>query len=327
LGYVRAGKNLDCDIRVSEFGYIDKTIRKLIPIAPKNWQPDLLIIVYESYPFLSEETIEEICKFIPRANRILIDPDCKYSEPCSFGKDSNHPTSDSYSFWTSLYDSLSDIILQPFIGKRKKTKTKIHSFLYFGMDNKLPNFSRVKKDFDLLYVGNNWYRWQDIKKLITKVSSIRSLVKRIGIFGKYWNQEVMSGDEEATVSDFNFLKQNKIIVRKSVPYGQVEKFMSRGLLNPIFIRPILHKLQLITPRMLETFNADTIPLIPSYFSYAKDLYGEEIHQLMLGNNWADAIVRIINNYGYYRNLSKEIKKILRSKHSYEARIKELLEFV
>lgn len=327
LGYVKAGRDLNCDIRVSEFGYIDKTIKSAIPVAKRDWQPDLLVIVYESYPFLSNETIDEICTFIPPSKRILIDPDGKYSEPCSIENDSNHPTPNSYNYWTSLYDSLSDVILQPFVGKETKNKNNVHSFLYFGMDNKLPDFHRVKKEFDLLYVGNNWYRWKDVERLITKVSSIRSHLKRIGIIGRYWNKEVMSGYEEATTSDLNFLEQNQIIVKKSAPYGQVEKFMSRGLLNPIFVRSILYKLKLITPRMFETLNADTVPLIPTYFTYAKDLYGEKIHQLMLTDNPANDILKIINNYQYYENLSKEIREILRFKHSYEIRIKQLLQFI
>lgn len=327
LGYVKAGKALNWDVRVSEFGYVDDKIKTLIPIAAKNWKTDLLVIVYESYQFLSNETIDEICTFIPRSKRILIDPDGKYSEPCSVKNDSNHPTPDSHNYWTRLYDSLSDVILQPFIGKETKNKKNVHSFLYFGMDNKLPDFHRAKKEFDLLYVGNNWYRWKDVKAFITKTSTIRSHLKTIGIVGKYWDEEVMPGYEEATTSDFNFLKQNQIIVKKSAPYGQVEKFMSRGLLNPIFVRPILYKLKFITPRMFETLNANTVPLIPRYFTYAKDLYGEKIHRLMLTDNPASDILKIINNYRYYENLSKEIREILRLKHSYEIRLKQLLRFI
>lgn len=326
LGYVKAGKTLGWDIRVSEFGYVDNKVKTLIPVANKNWKPDLMVIVYESYPFLSNETIDEICTFIPRSNRIVIDPDGKYSKPCFVENDNNHPTPDSYDYWTNLYDSLSDIILQPFISKGVKNKNNIHSFLYFGIDNQLQDFNKVKKEFDLLYVGNNWYRWNDIEKLIRKVSSIRSHVKKIGIIGRYWNKEVMQGYEEATKSSPNFLKQNKIIIKKSAPYGQVEKFMSRGLLNPIFIRPILSKLKFTTPRMFETLNADTVPLIPSYFTYAQDLYGDIIHQLRLTDNSADDILRIFDNYKYYINLSKKIRKTLRLKHSYEIRLKQLLKF-
>ncbi len=326
LGYVKAGKAAGYDIRVSEFGYADKTIKSIIPVADKDWKPDLLVIVYESYPFLSEETIDEIRNTVPRSKRLLIDPDGKYSDPCSAGNDSNHSAANSYRYWTGLYDSLADIILQPFIKKRPKSKKKAHSFLYFGMDNQLPDLKKVEKDYDLLYVGNNWYRWPDFKKLITKIAPARRL-KRIGLIGRYWDEEIMPGFETATASEPSFLKQNRITPEKSAPYGQLEKSMSRGRLNPILIRPILYKLKFVTPRMFETFNAETIPLIPGYFNHARDLYGEEIKRFILGGNPADDILKIIDNYKYYQKLAQTISHKLKSGHSYESRIKELMRFI
>src|SRR3989338_10825680 len=69
LGYVRAGEAMNCDVRVSDFGYIDKIIITTIPVANKTWRPDLLVIVYESYPFLSEAKISRICSSTPRSKR------------------------------------------------------------------------------------------------------------------------------------------------------------------------------------------------------------------------------------------------------------------
>ena len=176
LGYIKAGKKLNYDIRPSEFGYIDSTIRSSIPTADKSWQPDLLVIVYESYSFLSEEQIEKICSKVPRSKRIIIDPDGKYSSHVSYNNDTNHSTSDSYEFWTDLYNSLSDIILQPFFGDMKNKNAQ--SFLFFGMDNNLPEFGGRPKDFDLLYVGNNWYRWHAIERFIKMLTPIRSRLKK-----------------------------------------------------------------------------------------------------------------------------------------------------
>ena len=55
LGYYKAGLRMNHDIRASEYGYVDDAIRTIIPVASKSWKPDLLVIVYESYPFLSEK--------------------------------------------------------------------------------------------------------------------------------------------------------------------------------------------------------------------------------------------------------------------------------
>lgn len=328
LGYVKAGKTLNWDVRVSEFGYIDDTIRATIPVADRNWRPNLLVIVYESYPFLSSETIDEICTFIPRSKRILIDPDGKYCEPCSVKHDNNHPTPDPYHYWTSLYDSLSDVILQPFIGKEPKVKNNVHSFLYFGMDSELPDFRRVKKEFDLLYVGNNWYRWHDIKWLVETIAPIRSRLKRVGLIGQFWSEEVMEEFKEATYSEPNLLKKNNIEIFGSAPYGQVEKTMSKSLLNPIFIRSILSKLEFVTPRMFETIMADTVPLIPSYFKYAHRLFGDTINHLTLSaDHPTDDLEKIFQNYKENEKLAREIRKSLKAQHSYEVRLRQLLHYV
>ncbi len=151
LGYIKAGPALNCDVRVSDLGYVDSVIRSSVPVANRDWQPDLLIIVYESYPFLSVDDIEEICSFVPRSKRIIIDPDGKYLRPFSIIGDSNHPTPDSYDNWTKLYDSLTDTILQPYIGKKKGKN--VYPFLYFGIDSKTPDYAKELKKFDLWLIS------------------------------------------------------------------------------------------------------------------------------------------------------------------------------
>ncbi len=326
LGYVKAGEKLGYDVRASEFGNIDKVIRKKVRVADKDWKPDIFVIVYESYPFLSDEDIIEIKTKIPRKKRILIDPDGRYLLPVSVEGDTNHPDKESYAFWHKLYDSLSDIILQPLLGNSNNLNN-VHSFLYFGVDQSVANNKSIKKDFDLLYVGNNWYRWDDICGLVDGLSLVRNRIKKIGLIGRYWDDELMEKDKSATFSDPEFLIKNDISFLESAPYGQVEKAMGRGFMNPIFIRPILNKLKLFTPRMFETFVADTVPLIPKYFDHAPYLYGEAIKELTLSDNPADDLIRIMDDYGKYKDLAQKIQKSLIKKHSYEVRLKELLNFI
>lgn len=325
LGYVKAGRKLGYDVKASEFGYVDDVIRTTVPVASKDWNADLLVIVYESYPFLSKGDIDLICKTVPRKKRILIDPDGKYLKPRYCGADTNHPTADSYRFWTSLYDSLSDVILQPFLSSGENGKAR--SFLYFGMDNQTPDSSKVSKDFDLIYVGNNWYKWNDMKSLIAAVSPIRTKFKKIALIGQYWSGEQMKEFKDATRSDPDFLKKNGVEIYKSAPYGQVEKAMSRGKMHPILIRPILNEMSFITPRMFETFVANTVPLIPSYFTHANELYGDEITHLILSEDPAAKILEILESYEKYRKVSLRIREKLRQKHSYEVRLRQLLDFV
>ena len=183
-----------------------------------------------------------------------------------------------------------------------------------------------RKDFDLLYVGNNWYRWNDIRWLVKVTEPIRKRLKRVALIGQYWSGKVMEGYEEATYSEPALLRRNHIQILDSAPYGHVEETMSRGLLHPILIRPILNDLRFVTPRMFETFTADTIPFILKYFTHAKELYGNEIDKLTLSDNPACKIMNILDNYDKYRKLTKDIRETLNTKHSYEKRLTQLLGF-
>ena len=134
--------------------------------------------------------------------------------------------------------------------------------------------------------------------------------------------------KEATYSDPDFLRQNQIEIYQSALYGQVETTMSRGLLNPILVRPILNHLGFATPRMFETIIADTVPLIPNYFTYAPRLYGMDISQLTLSvDNAANNILKMLENYEENKKLARDIRETLKTQHSYETRLKQLLQYI
>lgn len=79
--------------------------------------------------------------------------------------------------------------------------------------------------------------------------------------------------------------------------------------------------------MFETFAADTIPLIPKYFSHALDLYGNGAKELVLTDRPETDILRILDNYEHHKKLSAEIRNQLKDEHSYEKRLTQLLEFI
>lgn len=326
LGYVQAAKRLNYDVRISEFGYVDNIIRKYIPNAKKDWIPDLMVIVYETYPFLSKKNIDNICNTIPRKKLVILDPDGKYSVPQKCKGDKNHENFESYLKWKRLYESLSDVILQPTFNISKGSKIK--SFLYFGANIHIKNNINLSmKKYDILYVGNNWYRWDDMKKFVSSISSVRELFRNFTIIGNYWDLNSMKKYKKATLSDPNFLKTNNITLRKPVSFGKVETTMSMGMFNLLFIRPILNHLKFFTPRMFETIVADTLPILPNYFLHAEEIYGSNGKYFTLSENPIEDLIKLKANYGYYQNLKKSIEKLIVNKHSYENRLLELSKFI
>jgi hypothetical protein len=63
------------------------------------------------------------------------------------------------------FDERSDVIVQPSLGAPAPGTRR---FLYFGVDaHRRREPSPVeRKPYDIVYVGNNWYRWHDVCWLV-----------------------------------------------------------------------------------------------------------------------------------------------------------------
>lgn len=324
LGYVRAARCLGYDLRVSRFGLVDEIIQEKVPVAEQDWTPDIVVMVFESKQFLNKPDLANVERLTQHARTVVIDPDGKYSDTIYVGSDTNHPTAGSQAFWINIYRQFSDTILQPCL---TSVTSKTKRFLYFGIDTHRPPSTETseKKLYDLIYVGNNWYRWHDFVWLFEHLEPIRSKLGRIAVFGKHWFGDPKPGLEEYTYSDPEFLRAHDVESYQSVPFGEVESVMSQGRLHPIFVRPLLNALEFATPRMFETFAANTVPILPPYFARALYLYGKQAGPLYLSENPAETVTVMLDRYPDYLDLTREIRVKLIKEHSYEVRLAELLE--
>jgi len=324
IGYVRAARLLGYDLRVSKLSLLDRVTSKHFPLTESDWKPDLLVLIFESYQYLSENQIIEIEKSIPRNRRLIVDQDGKYSEITAVGVDSNHSNEKSRQDWLSLYNRLADRIVQPTILAPARGANR---FLFFGVDQhrKVREKKSGKKSFDIAYVGNNWYRWEDICWFIEGIDKIRSKLNRIALFGKWWSGKPLPSLPEHTYSNPAYLFHHGVEFHNSVQINNLEATMSRAYINPIFIRPLLGALQFVTPRMFETFRAHTVPLIAPGFGYAEGLYGSSVKALCLGDDPSEKVEFVLSNYQEMTSLVAEIAFELETKHSYERRLLELIE--
>jgi hypothetical protein len=326
LGYVRAGQRRNYDVRVSALGIFDEIVGRNVPVADREWTPDVMVFVFEER-FLREDGFAAAERLVPRARRLVIDPDGKYSEAVAVGNDTNHETADSRRVWSAEFERLSDTILQPRLGSGPPNSK---SFLYFGIDVH-GHVSRARiagqHEYDVLYVGNNWYRWHDFVWLLEGLAPVRSQLGRIGVFGQYWSGEPLVGYEEHTQSDPELLRRYGVDVAPSVPFDGVEGSMSRGRVNPVFVRPVLGRLKHVTPRMFETFAADTVPMLPPYLDYASDLYGPLAKILQLPDVPGPAVLSTLSAYSDRLAVAREIREHLVREHCYDVRLDQLLSFV
>src|SRR5439155_351652 len=142
----------------------------------------------DSIQFLSPGALAAIERLVPRSRRLVIDCDGMYSPQARSGSDTNHPGPDSWASWAELYQRLSDTVLQPCLGSPAPGAQR---FLYQGVDPERARAaaSAAPKEYDLIYVGNNWYRWPDISWLFKGLAAVRAKLGRIAIFGSYWDAD------------------------------------------------------------------------------------------------------------------------------------------
>jgi hypothetical protein len=188
------------------------------------------------------------------------------------------------------------------------------------------------KEYGMCYVGSNWFRWAVLRRVLDAIEPVREKVGRIGLTGHNWLEAPGGADpalrQAAYYTDPIYLKRLGVEVKPAVPVEQVISSMSKGVFNPVLIRPLFSLLGLVTVRTFETPAASTIPLLAQDPAYVTEIYGEEALELVLPReNPADKILDIVKRPKRYAPIVRRMRHHLAEKHSYEARLKELIEIV
>src|SRR5262249_50616616 len=121
-----------------------------------------------------------------------------------------------------------------------------------------------QKQYGMFYVGNNWFRWQQMRRVLQAVERVRSEVGRIGLTGHGWDRQApwanSSVSEDAYYSDPAHLKKLDVEVSPPIRFDQVIASMGSGIFTPVLYRPLFEHLRLVTCRTFETPAANTIPV-------------------------------------------------------------------
>jgi len=267
---------------------------------------------------------------VPRGRRVVIDCDGMYNDVIRVGGDYNHPDAVGSRARTELYDSLSDKILQPTL---YPLRPNVRSFLFHGYNPawEVPLDFRPK-EYGMFYVGNNWFRWRAIRRMLEAIEPICDQVGRIGLAGYGWEEPAWWIEpvlrQVACYTDPVYLQHFHIEFMGPVPVGQVIESMSKGIFNPVLIRPLFNHLRLVNPRLFETPAANTIPLFALDHQYVKEIYGDEAFELVLPEDHPEEkILDIVRWPEHYARILRGIRRYLAEKHSYEARLKQLIKIV
>jgi hypothetical protein len=267
---------------------------------------------------------------IPRSRRVVIDCDGKYNDAIHITGDINHAQTGLSRQWLEICDSISDTILQP---TYRPLRSNVRPFFFHGYDPSwdVPlNFDN--KEFGMVYVGNNWFRWRSLRRVLGTLETVRDRVGPIAIVGHGWDRPAPWAKpvlpEDAYSTDPEYLWSLGVQVMAPIRFDEVIGWMSRGLFNPVIYRPLFDHLQLVTCRTFETPAANTIPLLCQDRQFVMDVYGPAGLELVLpGERPQDKIVDLFDRRYHYLKVVNELRHVLNQRYSYAARVKELVEII
>src|SRR5262245_34610270 len=267
---------------------------------------------------------------VPRARRLVIDCDGKYNDAISVVGDYNHLDAAASRRWIELCDSLSDKICQPTL---HPLRPNVRPFLFHAYNPAwaVPLDFRHKQ-YGMFYVGNNWFRWRQMRRVLEAVERVRHDVGRIGLTGHGWDAQApwanASISEDAYYSDPSYLKQLDVEMAPPVRFDQVIAHMGSGIFTPVLYRPLFEHLRLVTCRTFETPAANTIPVFGLDADFVEETYGTKARLLALAGDRPEELIRdVIRHPDRYVEIVEDMRKQLTERHSYVVRLQELIAMV
>ncbi|MCE9533149.1 MAG: hypothetical protein K8T89_18780 [Planctomycetes bacterium] len=292
---------------------------------------DRVIYSFESklYQTSRLQEVALLARF-PREQRFILDSDGMYNPLVIVdGYDRNFLNADQRTVWLRHYDALSDRVLQPTL--RPPTDSRVTSLPFYGFNPALVQdpATAPPKQFDVMYVGHNWWRWKETAgEILPGLAQIRDQIDKIGFVGRWWDRTPewawKIGLEAAYQVDQRVFQQFRISTTSAVPYGEVIQTMSTARVNIFTQRPLLKHLRYLTLKYFEVFCADTIPLLMLEPDHAEAVYGPGGRELTLTGRVAEKVLDALRRPDYYRQVVVDVRRYLLAHHTYGQRVEELV---
>lgn len=266
---------------------------------------------------------------VPRQRRVVIDCDGAYNEPILFHGDYNHRTEESSRKWRDICDSLSDKICQPTFRPRLPN---VRPFLFHIYDPTWEaSLDFAGKEFSMIYVGHTKFRWRGMSRVLQAIEPVRDQVGRVALVGEGWDNPPEWTQWLEVRNDYyvdrDYLQRLNIETMPAIPYPQVPATMSKAVFNPVMYRPLFEYLEMVTCRTFETPAAGTIPLFVLEPDYVREIYGEPVLELVLGEKPQEKIIDVLARPEHYAQIVRGIRQGFSRRHSPEARLRELIQII
>ena len=291
---------------------------------------DRVVYVFESDPYRIKPLNEAvILDRFPRDKRLIMDTDGMYNPVVTVdGYDFNHRNEAERAHWIAHLDALGGRIMQTTIAAPIDPRVGVMTFYGYNPELQLHPSKAPPKQFDILHLGHNWWRWREVsREILPALEEIRDEVGRIAFIGLWWDapppEGPAAGPEEAFELDRERLRRLRIETPKAVLYNDVIRTMSTARINIMTQRPVLRRLKHLTLKYFEIFCADTIPLLMLDADHAEAVYGPAGRELSLPGSVANKLLDALRRPDHYREVVAEVRRHLVSHYSYDRRVQEL----
>ena len=340
IKYVRAGKALGHEITLFTDPIGD------MPDVPTSRDPEafdyVMFVVYETPDFPDLPYLAHLLDRVPRERRIIVDCTGRYNETIHVEHDFNHlEKMDNHMGWEWIdgFASVAKTILQPTLAP---VRADACGFLFHGFDpaavesrcdtaeqaaNGWAGKTAEPKQYGMVYVGNNWQRWTQMRALLEAIEPIKQCVGPICLTGWAWDYRPEWAAElgvQGIDTDAAMLRQMGVELRGNISFDQVIPFVSQARFCPVVHRPLFNHLGLVTNRTFETFCSDTVPLLMLPEETIESIYGPAARLLAVGEDVTGHLQDILCRPEVYWDAILKTRAYLAEHHSFQQRFQELL---
>jgi hypothetical protein len=302
-----------------------------------------IFVIYETHDFPDLPYLAYLLDGMPRERRIIVDCTGRYNETIQFEYDFNHlEKMDNHMGWEWVdgFGAVAKTILQPTL---TPLRSDANGFLFHGFDpasveRRYETAAEAasawagndKKKYGMVYVGNNWQRWSQMRSLLQKIEPIKQSIGPICLIGWAWDYRPEWAAElgiRGIDSDPAMLQRMGVEVRGNIAFDQVIGMVSQGRFCPVIHRPLFNHLGIATNRTFETFCSDTIPLLMLQNQMIESIYGPAARLLAVGEDVASHIQDVMRRPDVYWDAVLKTRTYLADRHSFQRRFQELSVFL
>ena len=184
----------------------------------------------------------------------------------------------------------------------------------------------AEKPYGVSYVGNNWQRWDQVRRFLEQYGTIRAEVGQACLVGWDWGKRpdwaahagIMGID-----TDPPLLAGLGVEVRDGVRFDEVVALLGKARFTPVFHRPLFQHLGFVTNRTFETFCADTLPVLMLPRELVTAIYGPAALALMPGDDVAAHLRDALSQPEKYWDAVLQTRAHLARNHSFTGRFQHL----